>query len=758
MADPSSRNNSLRIPRLRAPGNASRNGSVRRSSALIDDHRQLSGAFHSLRSVESRYSLNEQFAATRQEYEFGDDDASSVFSRVTEASDLADGNGDKTLAFDDIPEEGELVFIENDGVSDPCQSDHYEILCLPRGADLTQDQIRQAYYRLFLLLYPEGYPDHLQPFARQYFQHVQQAFETLVDPERRAAYDAALSSGEPEPGVGKRYEDTYLDALRYSSSSSTPPELSVGFKSVGAAVTDIEHSTSIANTRPALGFTVGHTVHVGLPALERFMQRNVPNLFGAATGTATDVSKPNERLMLGKPTLSITTSLHGLSTDIFPRPLVLLPGRFSTDCTEQAWKSPDSSSFTGSQQPAAGTAGILTAQLTQPVLLPRASGPTILDVTVESPPLGASYLPRVSAGVHHELSSGTVFVRGDSGQWLSSIAGGQLSNLITSGRKLLQWAPVATATPSVEVGFTTDTVSISEAASETTNTYDSNLPGLLKRGSWAVSATASVASMAGYLRYNQDFVLNNQPCPGWKRPSRLEAELCSSTFYGSYFALRNLLPVGRFSTAGIEVGVSRHSLHLSIHWSRLNQRVSLPVVFCPSVFSTPSLIFWAGVLPLAGLSVIELLRQQWRRWHRVSKPEPTPPHLMQASIALRRLQADNILVLLSGPVEAFQKRHASLGNLVILSAKYGVRDDNGSWASEEVADVTVALAALVDRDGRLIIPQGIRKGNLLGFWDPAPDLEKVLLVRYSWKGKEDVVEVKGSDELQLPPVKGPGSG
>lgn len=139
---------------------------------------------------------------------------------------------------------------------------------------------------------------------------------------------------------------------------------------------------------------------------------------------------------------------------------------------------------------------------------------------------------------------------------------------------------------------------------------------------------------------------------------------------------------------------------------------------------------------------------------------------------------------------------------MILSAKFGVRGAVG----EEVADVTVALAALIGDDsvkidedddddgeweekegigkkgegdgegedededggggngggvgkggrgqgghgGRLVIPAGVRKGRLLGFWDPAPGRRKMLCVGYLWRGREEVVEVVGREELRLP--------
>lgn len=129
----------------------------------------------------------------------------------------------------------------------------------------------------------------------------------------------------------------------------------------------------------------------------------------------------------------------------------------------------------------------------------------------------------------------------------------------------------------------------------------------------------------------------------------------------------------------------------------------------------------------------------------------------RVTVARQRYEADNVAVLLAQSVEANQKRQMSLGGLVILSAKLGVPDEEGSLATgEQVADVTIALAALLnnsaDTPGQTLhIPHGVRKTRLIGFWDPAPNLDKVLRVEYSFKGVEAVIEVGEQVELTLPP-------
>ncbi|CAK7230580.1 hypothetical protein SBRCBS47491_007633 [Sporothrix bragantina] len=94
------------------------------------------------------------------------------------------------------------------------------------------------------------------------------------------------------------------------------------------------------------------------------------------------------------------------------------------------------------------------------------------------------------------------------------------------------------------------------------------------------------------------------------------------------------------------------------------------------------------------------------------------------------------------------------------------------WAPDyEVADVTAAVSALIVTGGSgidgmdsdyLLIPAGLQKSRLLGFWDPAPNYrlkqrverraqgKKVLHVRYLWNGLERIAEVGNREELRLP--------
>ncbi|KAL1882265.1 hypothetical protein Daus18300_000751 [Diaporthe australafricana] len=325
-----------------------------------------------------------------------------------------------------------------------------------------------------------------------------------------------------------------------------------------------------------------------------------------------------------------------------------------------------------------------------------------------------------------------------------------------------------------------------------------DLSGPGKGGSWTISGALTSGGVAGYLRFGRNLLSSPAKPEHSLIPNRLrgllgcrfEAEL--STYKSrphnvrgrirslgrseiSQLSVRGLKKFGKSSRAGLEMSVNStgSTVVLSLYHSTKNKSLTVPLMLFrdqPShhQFLTKVLL-WAGFLPALALAVIDHSRSFLPQADTASQDEKNRrSQAIQKYIAARRAEADDLVTILAEPVSQRQRVQRERGGLVILSAKYGVILDgppapppNGgpggaihlgpNWASsEEVADVTVALAALVDDDGSLRIPEGLRKSRLLGFWDPSPRRTKCLLVRYVFRGQEKVREVMGRGELALP--------
>ncbi|KAM0440837.1 hypothetical protein ACHAPT_000138 [Fusarium lateritium] len=794
----------LRVPRVR-PG-VDRSPSTR-SSAAFEDFRPPPGA--PLRGSSSRISLNEQFASTRQEYELWDDDGSSVYERLTNASEAGDPETGEKILMGSADGFG-LLYHANEAPSGPGLSnwDYYDILCLPRdGKELSQDQIRSAYYRLFLLFYPDSYPEHLRPIARQQFLRAQEAFETLIDPIRRAQYDLDhFLHVEDARRASSEYETAFKEAVRNRVQNGIQTSSDLGIR-LDASRSAIDHSGP-----RLLDFALSHSVTVDVPSLRKLVQPQVSRIERLAS------SKQQQAVVDGPfqptveaatPTLTVSGSTYGITGDLSAVPTTLLYDRYQPllpltiprnrliqlvenrlsplvslryrqeFLNRSPVASPDK--FRWVKSAIELESDILpefsaTSRVYHQFTLPNVSEPTTLEASIQSSRHEPPTQPRVTLGLHQKLYHGTGFLRVDSGDWtFGSSHAGWFSDFSKMNPNMFSSeSPLKTA-PTLELGFRTGSServpvpgsSDSPGSESGIRGLDHELNSSCNHGTWAISASATPTSAAGLLRYSKDLELPFQTPPtsldpGLPSSARVEVELCSNTFQDQYLAFRNLWTVGRFARVGLEVGISLHNLHLSVYWSRLGQRLSVPLLIAPRSLIGPSILFWAGALPFAGLAAIQLgidhrrRRRRSSRSRRRARVEASSGKAHMAT-ARHRYEADNVTVLLAQAVEGRQKRQMTLGGLVILSAKYGVRGEDGTLSTgEQVADVTIGLAALVDdspdaRGPALSIPRGVRKSRLPGFWDPAPGRDKVLRVEYSIRGVADVVEVGGREELILPP-------
>ena len=665
--------------------------------------------------MDSRFSLNEHFAASRTEYEFGDDDASSVFGgrssvvRGVEESVAEVGvQDDEALAPGD---EGDSV---GDEMSDD-EADFYEVLCVDREAP--KEEVRAAYFRWFELLHA---PSHDDDLARAYFSRVQEAFETLVDCRRREEYDVSMGRTGP----------TRKDGMEVSSDMGIRVDAS-GRK--GARPVD---------------FVLGHSVSMGLPGLGAVVKEKIRRIHGFLSRAKQDGERdtPEKKAEAGSgtaaipaPTMTVSGYTYGLTEALpasvpgryhpllytLPRHKTELLGNLSPLATislRQDLLAKDPSDAT----PRASAVEIESSLVPPASLTTRLSHttaargtPTSLAIGVTADRLQPNH-PQLALAASRVLGSGVAFARADSGHWrlradetcryfgeFSRLSGGMLNG---------KFGPKAA---SFEVGFT--------QGMPGKTVFRHNAMGVLRGeravlepilSAWTVSVGGTAEALASSLRYAMDI-----------SRTKLEVELSTTSRANHHVAIRNLFPLGTSPSAlGLELSLSPQALHLSFSFSHLNQRFSLPVYMLP----LPRTLFLAAAIPFILSAGMAFLRRK----------KPAEPRRKKSD---KRREADSLTFLLHRSIE--QQQSTAKGDLKVLSAKYGAPEDG--WAGEDVADVTVALSALV-RDGRVEIPAGLRTSHLPGFWDPAPGRKKVIRVRFRAGGREGIVEGTEGDGLRIP--------
>lgn len=758
-------------------------------------------SIHPLRPADSRFSLRDQFAATRREYEFGFDDGQSMLDSSTVASEAVWGfdHDDPVVPGGETPS------------ASPVYRDYYELLCLPRNPSLSPDDIQKAFYRLAQALSVEKQPPRLQSAAAFNLGLAQAAFETLVEPCRRIGYDLSAANDDDSDGAevaaegelsGPDSTDAYERALREQylllaqGGIRSSTDLGLRLEAAGPSLRSRRGRQQPSAGLGMLDFSIRQSVTAKVPFLKAPIEKTAVFLIEAADKKiGTTATKP---LRFAEPTVTVTGAAHGLLDEPFrlapilldryqsPGPSIhgkrrleqLLASRFLpvlnlTIRQEISWRDHQGQRSWTSQKPLADSVveqeieflphPSTTVRIGHSIDLKGSSEPLNLELCAyRGLHRGTAPIPSVGFALHQKTGPGTAFLVADAGDWrlwpskecrdlsqFSKITGG-FSQAIDPFRHA----------PTLEVGYSFGTYRMgvlserpfTKPADRGVRGMDRDMDNHDRTGPWTVSAGVSSGIAATYLRYGRD-LLSSLTGKSTRQKSdrsgiRAEVELGSSTQRDFFLAFRALKRIGRFSKAGLELGLTPNNVHLSLYWSRLGQRISLPVMVARKASLSTKFLFWATVVPFAAFAAVELVYRQLRRRlakSAGSKTSSTSKEDLQRYIAKRRAEADELTVILATGVESRQSRERQGGGLVIVSAKYGVRDA----PPDEVADVTIAVAALVD-NGRLVIPQGMRKSRLLGFWDPAPMNTKVLSVRYVYQGREHMVEVSGRDELRLP--------
>ena len=122
----------------------------------------------------------QDFAASREEYVFGDDeqedDEPLHHPQGVTGAQVSDESWEDLLSYT-----GEV--------------DYYALLGLPKKPPPSDADIRAAYHRLSAAFHPDKHPPGQQDAARRQFQRIREALDTLLDPKKRVIYDMLGEEG-----------------------------------------------------------------------------------------------------------------------------------------------------------------------------------------------------------------------------------------------------------------------------------------------------------------------------------------------------------------------------------------------------------------------------------------------------------------------------------------------------------------------------------------------------------------------------------
>jgi DnaJ family protein C protein 11 len=777
--------------------------------------------------------LNEQFAASRQEFEFGEEDENDILEPAPEISSFHPPSDvfeeDET---DDLTDaEVNRLLRTNDNES----ADYYTLLGLPRDPAPTEAQIRAAYHRLSLAFHPDKQPPYLKDTAEMHFTRLRRAYETLIEPRKRVIYDlegeegvqneyrkggAMGPGGESERQISsvrvmnpKEFKKWFLGVMYGRERRAIEAlvqhntMLNIGVNARG----NFDNQTSIISVDGNQERTIPSTrlwlQEVGIqssfalpmPSLGRLLEAQIPSAKQVLHNREVDMDYDEEiessdswvnALGPSVPKLTISGGVSSQLAQAFTVSTVNASYDSSYNMTTEQiaigakleHNFPEQVDTSASNSVASRLQGIHleieAAMLPHPASITFGLGKAMSFVsdtkpfyvyvatTVKDSPMQKP--PEVEVNITRGLGlrgRPHCYLMWKSGEWLWP---GPLDHRPAF---LARWVSTGRTSTIMKLGaiWMPQKPSLNEddpdgdpfelAPEGGTSGPTTNAALVARPGQVHLEVSHSIDLFTRYDEppvrsriLNSGDALSSSP-PVLRKSRGLRLELAASLGLPSVLdvSMTGKRRVGTFSVLGLGVGINQvMGLYCSLSWSRLGQNISVPITLLPLDETTTTAILCAVGVPWALYATLEFVVHrpaQRRRRKRLIKLQRAK---LRSTIDERRKEAVQAVVLMYPSVAYRQEQEREAGGLVILSAFYGVRGSKpGSWKDGAVADVVVALAALVD-DGQLSLARGLDKSRLIGFWDPSPLERKVLEIRYLFGGKEHRVEVRGNQGLVLP--------
>ncbi|EFE39358.1 DnaJ domain protein [Trichophyton verrucosum HKI 0517] len=704
-----------------------------------------------------------------------------------------------------LPGDEESIEREYDLLSSYADTtDYYSLLGLSRDPPPTGAAIRSAYRTLTLSFHPDKHPSHLQEVARKHFGRIQTAYETLIDPKKRVVYELM-----GEEGVQKEWGQRGV-----LGASSEAENMQLGVKAMDQAqfrrwfvrkMKEKERSVledMVSNKiEMQLGFdatmfeTTEDIIYVKNPklmpsSLALGFRLNIPfpsiPVYKPSNSHDEDEDGPAEKESAGPEDdeedmqLVIHANVAGNLRRM--RHAGPLPGTGEDrDIEDHEIKNASLNHllfpFLGNSSIEVGASllPVSSLNLTVQKFLTPISGTYPFHVTVRTNMIHVPLLfpPHLHVLVQRRVGQGKVMIcNWSSGflNWPNFISNtlGPMINLIYGDYKALVFL--------VDSKFELGLKIFSEKSIRGTDDehMDEDEEEAENSGTWSLLLHSSPTSILLTLNYEKDLFTTRPEQPALSQwsyegytppqevinspPVRLEVTATTSMDLSIGWMISGSRKVGNFTRMGLGIGMQGNmGLVCSITWSRLGQKLTIPIAICPLELVNTDIASMAVMVPWLTYALMEFGFWRPRQRRKQKKAIAKQQRRVQRLMAKRRAESLEAIELMKDHVTRRQDMEEQRGGLVILHAEYGYIPPEstfkisrpGSRANESMVDVTIPVAALVDQ-GQLNIPRSIVKSEILGFSDPAPFMPKVLRIQYIFGWKKHSVEIPDGEDVICP--------
>ncbi|KAJ2502260.1 hypothetical protein GGH96_001195 [Coemansia sp. RSA 1972] len=652
-------------------------------------------------------------------------------------------------AWDEEAEEVRLRDMEREwAANSETGPDYYKILNVSRHA--SAEQVRDSYKRLSLLFHPDRHHDaESREWAHRQFNIINRAYEVLTDPRSRAAYDQLGEEGvRLSTALGHKVQSPrdLQAAFQHYARCQRIEEIELWSRSNSEIAVDID-STKLkflswmtkAGAYRANQSRGDDNCVKGIHMQHSFSADLATDLLGTVTGKM---------------------SLHGpsRSSNIFGT-LKYTAGINSWASVKMSALPPYTVSFRGTHQLSASR--FCTANVKQQTL------------NLLTPPSVSVSYGHVFGGLIGTLtmSTGNRYALGPF--WANSPTrfGSKSSNktvVIKPSHPLESIPSTVTLTlynPSSEQDSFTANVTAGIEHSWVAGNYTRKLDDHFSiTGGLGVVGLGIPMPRDSYFRIGDEHDNQNEPAAidvasGLQGFADVRAHVEMTAAIDDWTSL----------TWDVEATLST-GVTVTITLKRLEHNIRLPILLTPML--ELDVAAYTMLLPVVAALGLHYTVLKPRRRRAIQQRVNELKEQQRSQLHLQRLHAEETVRLLAPSVERSRAAARAADGLVIESALYGdlpfgIAAENSNslhaaldhfWNSRSAlsttdepraCDVTLALQSLITNN-QLVIAGGGGKYSLPGFYDPSFGVEKLLFVRYHFRGVLHEVVVKDDEALAIP--------